>query len=79
MHCAKTYSNVIALPYCEYSCTVGNYTYSCYCNKDYTLATDGFSCIKCATFISQSEVNTTWQAALCNASNDNTICSKEEI
>ena len=64
---------------CEHSCMVKNNTYSCYCNEDYILATNGFSCIKCATFNSQGEVNATWQVAFCNASNDDTICSGTAI
>ena len=64
---------------CEHSCTVINNTYSCYCSEDYILADNGFSCIKCAAFNSQGEVNATWQVALCNASNDNTICSGTAI
>ena len=39
----------------------------------------GFSCIKCATFNSQDEVSATWQVALRNASNDDTICSGTAI
>ena len=43
------------------------------------MAANGFSCIKCAAFNTRGEVNATWQVALCNASNDDTICSGTAI
>ena len=64
---------------CQQGCIIGNNTYSCHCDEDYVLAADGFSCIKCATFNSQGEVNATWQVAFCNVSNDDTICSGTAI
>ena len=47
-----------------------NNIYTCQCIDGYILAADGFSCIECST-----SNNPTWHIALCNASNNDTICS----
>ena len=77
--CVLLVYNPCVLSPCQQACIIDNNTYSCQCDEDYTLATDGFSCIKCATFNSQGEVNATWHVALCNGSNDDTICSGTAI
>ena len=53
---------------------IGNNTYICQCKKGYVIAADGITCIKCAR-----SSNPTWHVALCNASNDDTICSGTAI
>ena len=53
---------------------VGDSGYICQCNDRHVLAVDGITCIKCARFN-----NPTWHVALCNARNDDTICSGTAI
>ena len=53
---------------------VGDSGYICQCNDKHILAADGITCIKCAKYN-----NPTWHVALCNSSNDDTICSGTAI
>jgi len=53
---------------------IGGNTYICQCESGYILATDGITCIECA-----HSRNPTWHVAICNASNDDTICSGTAI
>lgn len=59
---------------CKQGCLNGDSGYICQCNNRHILAADGITCIKCA-----SSNNPTWHVALCNASNDDTICSGTAI
>ena len=53
---------------------IGDSSYICQCEGRYILAADGITCIKCAR-----SNNPTWHVALCNATNDETICSGTAI
>ena len=64
---------------CEQECEVRNKTYICQCTKEYTLAADGISCIKCAKTEQSFIVRPTWHVAICNASNNDTVCSGTAI
>ena len=66
--------NPCILSPCKQGCLIGDSGYICQCNDRHILAADGITCIKCA--ISN---NPTWQVALCNDSNDDTICSGTAI
>ena len=65
---------------CEQDCRFNNNTYICQCTNGYVLAADGISCIRCAKASKQSNaVKPTWHVALCNASNNDTLCSGTAI
>ena len=49
---------------------IGDRGYICQCRSNHLLAADGINCIKCTR-----SNNPTWHVALCNASNNDTICS----
>ena len=66
---------------CQHFCKNNS---TCGCHKDYTLSSDGYSCIKCAkVFINYNNVRglnrifPTWHVALCNTSDpsDALVCS----
>ena len=62
---------------CQHLCLNNS---SCACHDDYTLSSDGYSCIKCAkVFIDERRVfiEPTWHVALCNTSDpsDPLVCS----
>ena len=66
---------------CKHICIAGNNSYTCRCMKNYTLAADNTSCIKCAQPQSRriNRIKPTWHVAICNASNEDTICSGTAI
>ena len=65
---------------CEHISIAGNDSYTCQCNKNYILAADNISCIKCAHAQSQSgEINPARHVAICNATNEKIICSGTAI
>ena len=66
---------------CDHICIAGNSSYICQCNKNYFLAADNVSCIKCAQPQSRgiNRIKPTWHVAICNASTEETICSGTAI
>ena len=66
---------------CDHICIAGNNSYTCQCNKTYFLAADNTSCVKCAQSQSRriNKIKPTWHVAICNASNEKTICSGTAI
>ena len=66
--------NPCILSPCEQGCLIGDSGYICQCEDQHVLAADGITCIKCA-----HSNNPTWHVALCNASNNETICSGTAI
>ena len=66
--------NPCVLSPCEQGCLIGDSGYICQCEDQHVLAADGISCIECA-----HSNNPTWHVAICNATNDETICSGTAI
>ena len=66
--------NPCILSPCKQGCLIGDSGYICQCRDKHVLAADGISCIKCAR-----SNNPTWHVALCNANNNETICSGTAI
>ena len=63
---------------CEHICITANDSYNCRCKKNYFLAADNTSCIRCAQRQSQ-KIEPTWHVAICNTSDNNTVCSGTAI
>ena len=66
--------NPCVLSPCEQGCLIGDSGYICQCEDQHVLAADGITCIECAR-----SNNPTWHVAICNATNDETICSGTAI
>lgn len=74
-----TVYNPCLLSPCDQECGIDNNTYFCGCTEGYVLAADGISCIQCAKPTESDTIKPTWQVAICNASNNDTICSGTTI